>query len=128
MEERCCADSLLCHIYLHSHGNRLFPDPIQPDGVDPRGLFPVFYHALQHTGSPCRSFTIPFAINGLRKKRFVYPRWLFLLHYTGTLCTPMTFVYLLLCYTVSAVCVMLIRYGYTIACYVIHDDVYFCLR
>ena len=38
-------------------------------------------------------FTIPFAINGLRKKRFVYPRWLFLLHYTGTICTTMTFVF-----------------------------------
>ena len=38
-------------------------------------------------------FTIPFAINGLRKKRFVYPRWLFLLHYMGTICTTMTFVF-----------------------------------
>ncbi len=38
-------------------------------------------------------FIIPFAINGLRKKRFVYPKWLFLLHYMGTIYTTITFVF-----------------------------------
>lgn len=39
------------------------------------------------------AFIIPFAVNGLRRKRFVYPKWLFLLHYTGVICTTMTFVF-----------------------------------
>lgn len=38
-------------------------------------------------------FIIPFAVNGLRKKRFVYPKWLFLLHYMGTIYTTITFVF-----------------------------------
>ena len=38
-------------------------------------------------------FIIPFAINGLRKKRFVYPQWLFLMHYMGTIYTTITFVF-----------------------------------
>ena len=38
-------------------------------------------------------FIIPFAVNGLREKRFVYPHWLFLMHYAGTICTTMTFVF-----------------------------------
>ena len=39
------------------------------------------------------AFIIPFAVNGLRRKRFVYPKWLFLLHYAGVICTTMTFVF-----------------------------------
>ncbi|MBR2825276.1 MAG: hypothetical protein IKE51_03340 [Solobacterium sp.] len=33
---------------------------------------------------------IPFAIEGIRKKRLIYPKWMLLLHYSGTLCTTIT--------------------------------------
>ena len=39
------------------------------------------------------AFIIPFAINGIRLHRFVYPKWLSLLHYSGTICTTLTFVF-----------------------------------
>ena len=42
------------------------------------------------------SFIIPYAINGIRRKRFVYPKWLSMLHYSGTLCTTLTMVFALL--------------------------------
>ena len=40
-------------------------------------------------------FIIPFAINGIRKKRFVYPHWLSMMHYTGTIATTMTMIFTL---------------------------------
>ena len=36
---------------------------------------------------------IPFAINGIVNKRFVIPKWLSLLFYSGTICTTMVFVF-----------------------------------
>ena len=42
------------------------------------------------------SFIIPYAINGIRRKRFVYPKWLSMFHYSGTLCTTLTMVFALL--------------------------------
>ena len=39
------------------------------------------------------SFTIPFAIEGIRKKRFVLPGWLSMLFYSGAICTTLIFVF-----------------------------------
>ena len=39
------------------------------------------------------SFIIPFAIHGIRKKRFVLPKWLSMFHYSGVICTTMVFVF-----------------------------------
>lgn len=36
---------------------------------------------------------IPYAIEGIRKKRFSYPKWAALLHYSGTICTTLTMVF-----------------------------------
>lgn len=41
---------------------------------------------------------VPFAIEGIRKKRFTYPKWVALLHYSGTVCTTLVMVF--------SVCVM----------------------
>ncbi len=40
-------------------------------------------------------FILPFAVNGIRRKRFVYPRWLFLMHFAGTICTTLTLLFAL---------------------------------
>ena len=40
-------------------------------------------------------FILPFAVNGIRRKRIVYPRWLFLMHYAGTICTTLTLLFAL---------------------------------
>ena len=39
------------------------------------------------------AFIMPFAINGIRKKRFVIPKWLSLLFYSGTICTTVVFLF-----------------------------------
>ncbi len=36
---------------------------------------------------------VPFAIEGIRKKRFTYPRWVALFHYSGTICTTLAMVF-----------------------------------
>lgn len=42
------------------------------------------------------SFIIPFAVNGVRKKRFVLPKWLSVLFFTGAVGTTITMVFSLL--------------------------------
>ncbi len=42
------------------------------------------------------SFIIPFAVNGIRRKRYVYPKWLALMHYTGTIGTTTTMLFSLI--------------------------------
>lgn len=39
------------------------------------------------------SFIIPFAINGIRKKRFVMPKWLSMMHYAGVTCITLVFIF-----------------------------------
>ena len=38
---------------------------------------------------------IPFAVDGIRKKRFIYPKWAQLIHYASTICTTITVVFVL---------------------------------
>ena len=39
------------------------------------------------------SFIIPYAIEGIRKKRFVFPRWVTILEYSATTCTTLTMLF-----------------------------------
>lgn len=41
------------------------------------------------------AFIIPYAVAGIRKKRFVYPRWLALMHLAGVIATTLTCVFAL---------------------------------
>ena len=38
-------------------------------------------------------FLVAFAIEGVRRKRFTYPRWMALLHYSSVICTTLVFVF-----------------------------------
>ena len=37
----------------------------------------------------------PYAIEGIAKKRFTYPRWMLLIHYAGTICATLIFVFIM---------------------------------
>ena len=39
------------------------------------------------------SFIIPYAVSGIARKRFVYPRWIAMLHYSGTVNTTLTMLF-----------------------------------
>ena len=55
-----------------------------------------YFTALSNlTTALAAGFILPFAVNGIRRKRFVYPRWLFLMHYAGTICTTLTLLFAL---------------------------------
>lgn len=36
------------------------------------------------------SFIIPYAVSGIARKHFAYPKWLSMMHYSGTVCTTIT--------------------------------------
>ena len=38
---------------------------------------------------------LPYTIEGIKKKRLTYPKWQLLVHYAGTICTTLTFVFVL---------------------------------
>ena len=38
---------------------------------------------------------MPYAIEGITRKRFIYPKWMMLLHYSGTICTTVTLMFVL---------------------------------
>ncbi|MBQ1391672.1 MAG: hypothetical protein IIY82_07970 [Firmicutes bacterium] len=58
-------------------------------------LFRYFTTLANMITALAASFLIPFAINGIRKKRFVTPKWLSMLHYTGTVSTTLILVFAL---------------------------------
>lgn len=57
------------------------------------GLFRYFTTLSNMLTALASSFIMPFAINGIRKKRFVLPKWLSMLHYSGTVCLTLIFVF-----------------------------------
>ena len=42
------------------------------------------------------AFLIPYAVDGIRKKRFVLPRWVSLFQYSGAICTTLTMIFSIL--------------------------------
>ena len=39
------------------------------------------------------AFLIPYAVEGIRKKRFVFPKWVSLFQYSGAICTTLTMIF-----------------------------------
>ena len=39
---------------------------------------------------------LPFTVEGIRRKRLVYPKWMLLIHYSGTICITLTLVFVLI--------------------------------
>ena len=52
-------------------------------------FFTVLSNLLAAVGA---SFMIPYAVEGIRKKRFTLPRWLIVFQYAGATCVAITFV------------------------------------
>ena len=42
------------------------------------------------------AFMIPYALEGIRKKRFVFPKWVSLFQYSGAICTTLTMIFSIL--------------------------------
>ncbi|MBQ1788426.1 MAG: hypothetical protein II004_05800 [Erysipelotrichaceae bacterium] len=55
--------------------------------------FTVNSNLLSATGA---AFMIPYAVEGIRKKRFVFPRWVSLFQYSGAICTTLTMIFSIL--------------------------------
>ena len=62
------------------------------DGEELKGLFQFFTSNANIITALAAGFILPFAVEGMRKKHFTYPKWLALFHYSGTICTTITMV------------------------------------
>ena len=62
-------------------------------GLSPLHAFRYFTTLSNTVTFFASGFIFPYAVNGVRMKRFVYPRWLSMVHYSGTVCTTLTFVF-----------------------------------
>ena len=59
--------------------------------IDPSyGVFHYFTVNSNILSAVGAAFMIPYAIEGIRKKRFVFPRWVTLFQYSGAICTTLT--------------------------------------
>ncbi|MBR4132382.1 MAG: hypothetical protein IKT99_05340 [Oscillospiraceae bacterium] len=63
------------------------------DGADVAELFHYFTINSNFLTALASAAIIPYAIDGMRKKRFTYPKWTALLHYCGTVCTTLTMIF-----------------------------------
>ena len=55
--------------------------------------FTIVSNCLTALGS---SFVLPYAVDGIHRKRFIYPKWVAMFHYAGTICTTLTMVFAVL--------------------------------
>lgn len=59
------------------------------EGDNALHYFTVLSNLLSTAGA---AFMLPFAVEGIRKKRFVLPRWIVLFHYAGATCVAITMI------------------------------------
>lgn len=59
-------------------------------GVPFTKFFQYFTTLSNMVTAAASAFILPFAVLGVQRKRFVYPKWLTLMHYSGTICTTLT--------------------------------------
>ena len=84
-----CIVELMCCLYSIYGGIVCYME----EGYLSSELFEYFTVLSGSYGALVSSFIIPFAIDGYRKKRFTYPRWAALLHYSSVSCTMLVFVF-----------------------------------
>ncbi len=64
-----------------------------PDARSTTSLFQYLTTDSNMLTAAAAALIIPFAVEGIRKKRFTYPKWVALLHYSGTVCTTLVMVF-----------------------------------
>ena len=69
------------------------PNEVTPErGANLYKLFTVNSNTLSALGA---AFLVPYAIEGVRRRRFSFPKWVLLVQYSGTICTTLTMIFAL---------------------------------
>ena len=84
-----CVVTLMCAAYGIVAGMILYTRW----GVDPAALFRYFTIDSNILTALAAAFIVPYAVEGLRRKQFTYPKWLALFHFAGTICVTLTMVF-----------------------------------
>ncbi|MBR4461981.1 MAG: hypothetical protein IKS51_05310 [Erysipelotrichaceae bacterium] len=80
-----------CCVYAVSGGLIQDPNALHPErGNQLFKLFTVNSNVFAAIGA---AMMIPFAVEGVRKKRFAYPKWLQIIQQSGAICTTLTMVF-----------------------------------
>ena len=61
-------------------------------GIEPREIFRYFTINTNCLTAFAACMIIPFAVEGMRKKYFSYPKWAAMIHYCGMVCTTLTMI------------------------------------
>ena len=88
-----CVLTFACCMYAVAGGLMEDPSVLTPErGNQLFRLFTVNSNFFSAIGA---SLMIPYAVEGVRKKRFTYPKWIQLIQYSGAICTTLTFLFAL---------------------------------
>ena len=80
-----------CTFYAVVGGLTTMPSEVTPErGQNLFKLFTVNSNTLSAFGA---AFLIPYAMEGIRNKRFVFPKWVGMFQYSGAICTTLTMVF-----------------------------------
>ena len=83
--------TVFCSLYAVAGGIVIFVR----QGQEISGLFHYFTINSNCLTAFSASMILPFAVEGIRKKAFSYPRWVAMFHYSGMVCTTLTLVFVL---------------------------------
>ena len=80
-----------CCLYAVAGGLMQDPSVLTPE----RGnqLFKLFTVNSNFFSAIGAALMIPYAVEGIRRKRFAYPKWIQLIQYSGAICTTLTFLF-----------------------------------
>lgn len=83
----CILTSALC---LFAVAGGLIEDPSEFTPERGNQLFKLFTVNSNFFSAIGAALMIPYAVEGIRKKRFTYPKWIQLIQYSGAICTTLT--------------------------------------
>ena len=86
----CISTFALC---LFAVAGGLIEDPSELTPERGNQLFKLFTVCSNFFSAIGAALMIPFAVEGVRKKRFSYPKWLQLFQYSGAICTTLTMLF-----------------------------------
>ncbi len=87
------ASTLTFAFCLFAVAGGLIEDPSEITPERGNHLFKLFTVCSNFYAAVGAAMMIPYAVEGFRKKRFSYPKWVQLLQYSGAICTTLTMVF-----------------------------------
>ncbi len=89
------ASSLVCVLTFRAIAGGLIQNPSEITPERGENLYKLFTVNSNTLSMLAASFMIPYAIEGVRRKRLSFPKWVIMLQYSGAICTTLTMIFAL---------------------------------